>query len=778
MMPDVPGRLRRALSRYVHRSFALLFLLILTCGGTEARAQSATLSGFVTDEADGEPLQGANVVLQQEGASPRGAATGQDGSYVISRIDPGRYEVRISFVGYQPFVDTLDLDADEVRTLNVDLAPVETELGEATVQAEREAGAARVEAGKQTITPREIERLPTPDVSGDLVNYLTTLPGVVSTGDRGGQLFIRGGEPSQNLVLLDGMTIYQPFHLLGFYSAFPSDILRRTDVYAGGYGSQYGGRISSVIDVASRHGNKNRFAGNVSLSPFISSGQVEGPIVPGRVSFLASARRSMLDRGAERLVEQELPFSFYDAFGKVHAELTSKSRLSISGIRTSDRGTLGQTTSETPAQEVRWQNDALGLRYLLLPRVLPVVADLHISYSRLNSELGPQDDPTRASTIESTEARLDAHFPGDDVDVDAGITVRLISLSSGLGGLYQNIELKRVSLDQLANYLQIEFRPSPQLRVQPGVRLQFYHSRFDPYLEPRLRAVWNQGVHQVSGAAGLYHQEIVGLSDRRDAASVFTAWSNIPKVDDDQSDVRAGHVPRAVHAILGYQIRPSSWFEFSVEGYYKSLYNLFVSEWTAFPRFTTRLQPADGRSFGFDVRFEVRRSPFYGFINYGYSNTRYEARQASLELWYGTETLEFRPPHDRRHQVNALASVSLYDFDLSLRWAFGSGLPFSRPIGFDGFVLIDDIVDVTDVPGTRRVIYERPYNGLLPTYHRLDVSLERSFSLGNNVELTAQASVINAYDRSNLFYLDTFTLERSNQLPLIPSFGLEVAFNQ
>ena len=137
--------------------------------------------------------------------------------------------------------------------------------------------------------------------------------------------------------------------------------------------------------------------------------------------------------------------------------------------------------------------------------------------------------------------------------------------------------------------------------------------------------------------------------------------------------------------------------------------------------------------------------------------------------------MSFRPPHDRRHQLNALVSTTFRSVDLSVRWEYGSGLPFTQAFGFDGFALIDDVVDVSEIENSRRVIYERPFNGLLPAYHRRDVSVARTFSVGS-VEVTLQGSLINAYDRNNLFYLDVFTLRRVDQLPLIPSLGLSVDF--
>ena len=235
------------------------------------------------------------MVQRLEGGDPIGGVTNRDGLYLLSRLEPGRYAFAASFVGYITHRDTLELEVDQNRTYSVNLLPQAEAMDEVLVQAERESGAARVTAGQQTVRAADLELVPSPDVSGDLASYLTTLPGVVSTGDRGGQLFIRGGEPSQNLLQLDGMMLYQPFHILGFYSAFPSDILNRSDIYAGGYGAKFGERVSSVIDVWTRDGNKRRLAGGAALSPFVSSINLEGPLIPNKVSFLVSGRTSLLE---------------------------------------------------------------------------------------------------------------------------------------------------------------------------------------------------------------------------------------------------------------------------------------------------------------------------------------------------------------------------------------------------------------------------------------------------------------------------------------------------
>ncbi|MFQ5569103.1 MAG: carboxypeptidase regulatory-like domain-containing protein [Rhodothermales bacterium] len=742
--------------------------LILVAGSvSDVWAQTASVRGFVTQAANGEPLPGANVAVENAAGFRFGAVTNTDGFYAVPGLAPGRYVVRASFVGYQTLVDTLLLAPREVRSLNITLDVTEEALDEVVVEAEQEGRAADVTAGLQTIQPFDIEQVPGPDLSNDFATYLTTLPGVVTIGDQGGRFFIRGGEPSQNLVLLDGMLIYQPFHILSFYSVFPADILNSVDLYAGGFGARFGGRLSSVIDVTTRNGNNRVVAGAATLSPFIVGGRLEGPLdEAGKVTFIASGRQSLIEEGATHLIDQPVPFVFNDFFVKLHGGVIRNSQISLTALRTYDRGIVGEDTGSGLPDEVRWRNEAYGARYLFLPGSLPVLAELMVSYSRFENELGPSQEPLRFSSTSRVNSQANITHYASFADVKWGLFARTLKLSSELGGLYQDLQVEDEFVTEAGLYLEPEFKPNAQWRIAPSLRIHTFPSKRRTFLEPRFRAVWDRGTHQVSAALGWYHQEIVGINDRRDATSVFTAWAAVP----------TGKVPRAFHAIVGYRNRLGPGLEVVVEGYYKRLSNLLIAAWTSFPQLTTRMQQADGRVAGLDLRLELRKRNFYGYINYGLSSVEYTADQAFVKLWFGTETLRFRPAHDRRHQVNMLASTRLLGFDLSARWQFGSGLPFNRALGFDGYLLMDGSVNVFEDKGNRRVIYERPFNGILPTYHRLDVSVERTFTLGR-AGATVQASLINAYDRTNIFYLDIFTLRRADQLPLIPSFGLKIEMN-
>ena len=741
-----------------------LLLLIVGLSASSAWAQSATVRGFVTTASDGEALQGVNVTLDNLGGELYGASADGNGFYLIPRVPPGRYQLRASFIGFETYVDTLDIVAGDRLLVNIAMHTRSVALDEIAVEADRESGAARVTAGLQTGRSREIELIPAPDISGDLVSYLSTMPGVVLMGDRGGQIFIRGGEPTQNLTLLDGMDVYQPFHLLGFYSAFPAEIVSRADIYAGGYGTKFTGRVSAVIDVQTRNGNKRALSASAAVSPFTTSGRLEGPLIKDRVSILGVVRYSLLDQFASQYVNAPLPYTFSDVFGKMHMLLGKNQQLSVTALHTYDSGTLiDEEDFFERNDQIGWRNTALGLRYLVAPQTLSVLGEFLVSYSQLQSEFGPGEIPNRTADLETVNIALNMTNYTRHSEVNWGFFFRAPTSASELDGLFQNLQTRREVSTNAGFYLEPELYLGKGLYVRPGVSFQVYGFS-GGVIEPRVRLRWERGIHHWSAAAGLYQQYIVGLSDRRDATNIFTAWVETP-FDEGT---------RAVHTLLGYRIEPVPWLEISMEGFYKRMKRLFIGAWTPFPSFTTRLQQADGEAVGFDIRLEVRRPWFYGFINYGYSSTLYEINPANPAL---VDPGKFRPPHDRRHQINLLASTSIYGFDLNVRWQFGSGLPYTPVEGFDGFILMDGVVDVRTVRGLPRVIYQSiPYQAQLPAYHRLDVTVDRTFSAPGGVDVTAQVGVLNAYDRANLFTLDLLTARRTDQLPLVPIAGLKVEF--
>jgi len=760
----------------------ILFVLIMAsnCQIQTTFAQTAIFRGFVSDASDGRALPGVNVVLTANDGALLGNATDGDGYFAVVRIPVGTYTFRISYIGYKTISDTLHLKAGDIRTRSFRLEPDQGMLDAVVVEAERPTGAAIITAGKQVIGQVEINRIPIPDVSGDLMAYVQTIPGVVSSGDRGGQLHIRGGTPTQNWVQLDGIPVFQPFHIVGFFSAFPSELIQRADIYAGGFGPQFGGRLSSVMDIYSRSGNKERFAGSVSLAPLLASVHVEGPLGEGQTSFLITARESVADRLLpEGRLKDELPFSFGDQFLKIHSNLGDNGQIGLSVINTHDRGTVDATeinksespdgaVAEGPPNQVAWKNMGIGLRYLILPPTQPFFADLQINLSSMANETGPKGDPERTSDmrrlgISGTVTRDYGHWK-----LRWGAQASNTNLEYSLDGFFQDLESGRSSVIEGALFMEGEIPVGQNLQIVPGLRLSSYPASQTVSPEPRFRATYwpggRSGKYQFNAAFGVYRQELVGLQDHRDAGDVFTAWVVAP----------GNKAPTAVHGIVGWQANLiDAGVDVGLEAYYKGLTDMSIASWSAFPRFNTTLQPAEGRVLGFDARIEWKRGPWYAYGSYGLSFVEYLAMQESFGIWYGEAVQSFNPPHDRRHQLNLVGSYAVGGVTFSARWNFGSGVPFTRPIGFDDWIFMDRLRDVTREPGEYRVLFEKPYQGRLPAYHRLDLTADWKFSYGKT-NGTVMAGAINAYNRANLFYFDLWTLSRVDQLPVIPTLGLKL----
>lgn len=760
----------------------IIALLVVGWGnGSSAWAQTATVRVFIRDAEDRKPLQGVNVVLRDAASGQVGSATDGDGYVSLSRLAPGGYTLRATFIGYSSYEASLDLVANSIVNLSIDLEPSEAALDEVLVESERETGATAIVAGLEVLRPVNIERVPMVGVSGDLVAYLQATPGAVSSGDRGGQLFLRGGESTQNLVLIDGIPVYQPFHILGFYSAFPSDIIDRADVYAGGFGASYGGRLSSVIGVTARNGNKQRVDGSASIAPFLSTIRIEGPVIKNRVSFIASVRESLVEQVMPSIFEQRLDYRFGDRFAKLHALPSASTSWSITALQTSDRGNLAGTfktrrgdvlnvpPSERDSSEVAWDNLALGSRFSFLPPGLPVQAEVAGWFSRTSTRFGVEDEPVRDASVEAIGGEVNLTYVAGRQQLRLGLFGQRSDIQYELGGLFQEIDTNDEQQAEGGLYAESDLFLGALLKLMPGVRVHAFLDKEVTRIEPRLRAEWRPGGvlrgQQVSAAWGLYHQVIVGLTDERDVGNVFTAWASTP-LDD---------IPRAMHVIVGWRMPiVEAGVDVAVEGYHKRLSHLAVPAWSVLPAFTTTLEPGRGTVWGLDARAEVNREQFYGYLGYGLASVEYEAEQEAFSVWFGQPQQRYHPPHDLRHQINAVGRYTLGEVAFSARWQYGSGLPFTRSLGFDDWLLLSGSdVDLRNDPGQVRVLYDRPYRARLPAYHRLDVWLERTFER-ERVNMLVRAGAVNVYNRDNLFYFDLFTLRRVDQLPLTPSIGIKL----
>ncbi|NJD64734.1 MAG: TonB-dependent receptor, partial [Chloroflexi bacterium] len=623
-------------------------------------------------------------------------------------------------------------------------------------------GATQRTQGRQRVQPVDLGRVLQPAASGDVAAYLQRLPGVVAQGDRGGQLFIRGGTPAENMALVDGIMIYQPFHIVGFFSAFPEELVADADFYAGGYGARYSGRTSSVLDVHMRGGNRSRYEASAGASPFLAEATVEGPLNGGQASWIASASRSLIDPTSSFLAGSRQPLEFESQYLKLTSFGEAGSRCSAMGLRTYDEGRMD---AEDRVSRVSWENLVAGGQCIMLfeERMLRLL-EVNFGYSVVRNAAVTRE----ASTFHSSISRLshDAHTTNmiGSVPIQAGYHVYLEMPSFDLAELFANLSASDASIFGANAYFEAGLKPTGRLAVTPGMVVVLApRARF----EPRLRASWQpwgRSTEEITAAAGLYHQDLTGVSDSRDPGSVFIAWTR----------PRDAQPMEAVHLLLGWQQTLASTLHWSVEGYYKRLRNVPVPAWQAIVQYNTVLAKAKGDVYGVDARVEYDRGPLYGFVGYGYGQIRYETAQDNFEAWFGDPVQSFHPPHDRRHTVNAQASLDIGSFTAPLGWQLGSGLPYTQPIGIDDALAIPyDLEDVRSRLGTTRMLLDRPYQGRLPAIHRLDASLKRSFGLGVG-DLDVQLGVINAYDRRNMFYYDIYTGRRIDQLPLVPYLSLRL----
>lgn len=739
------------------------------------RVQGQALQGRVLDAETREGLPGATVLLVRGGDRIAGQIADGAGVFRFDDVLAGQYVLETSFVGYEVRRDTLHVPVD--GPLDILLAPTRTLLEELVVESQR-VNQERYAAGLETIRPSDLARVPMPDVTYDLAGYLLTLPGVVATGDRGGQLFVRGGTPTQNLVLLDGMRIFQPFHVVGFYSAFPADIIAQTDVYAGGFNARYGGRISSVIDIKTRNGNKERVTGSASVAPFVSGLRVEVPILENEASLILSARESIIDRIAPEVIGQELPFRFGDRFAKFHAFLNQTSSVTLTALRTSDTGNLRSGDGSDPSTDIRrstWKNEAYGARYLYIPEDAAVMSEFSVYYSSLQSRYRQTAEDVRDAEVSEFSLNIGFTYLLGANQINFGIfgNTNFFDFTFGRGRSDIN-----TGVSSGGAFFEGRILASEYLQLEPGVRIEAFSRGLRRTIAPRMRLQFlpsgTGSRNRLSLAWGRYHQQIVGLNNEQDVSDVFTVWTASP---------RGTPVPRAVHYIAGWQVRPTRWLELSVEAYRKELSDL------SFPAFADEVgvlaefSQVNGRAEGIDLKAEVATRNVYFAATYGHSEVNYvRPPQLSRSIFLaGTgrsvqlPRLEFNPPHDRRHQVGATFKLTVRAWSLGARWQFGSGLPFTQVNGYYTGLTVDSpaSTDFLSDVGTALVSRSDPYGGRMPTYHRLDISIEHKMPL-KQADLTLQAGVINAYDRANIFEYNIFTGNRVDQLPLIPSLGVRV----
>lgn len=769
--------------------FILVFSFISFVYTQDVQSQDGTIRGFVYEKETGEPVIFTNVYLK---STTYGAATDVNGYFAITKIPPGVYTLMVTYLGFDTLQMEVSVSADEIILKKLYIESGSYTLEQVQVTADREEARTETRTSVVKITPKQINSIPAVGGQPDLAQYLQVLPGVIFTGDQGGQLYIRGGSPIQNKVLLDGMVIYNPFHSIGMFSVFETDILRNADVYTGGFGAEYGGRISSIMDITTRDGNKTRFSGKAGASTFGANLLIEGPIKKmkeggkGSSSFILSAKNSYLEQSSQifykYIDEDGLPFNYTDLYGKISLGGANGSKVNFFGFGFTDR-----VNNYKALSDYHWESYGGGTNFLVIPGNSPVLIEGHLAYSQYEITLEEEASQPRSSSINGFNMGFDfSYFIGKD-ELKYGIEI----LGFKTSYLFYNALGYEISQEENTTELGVYVKykkTAGKWLIEPSFRLQYYASLSDLSLEPRLAMKFNATDRfRVKFAGGFYSQNLISAHSDRDVVNLFNGFlsgtDNLPKNYDGEPIVHK--LQKAQHAILGFEYDLIKNVTVNLEGYYKNFSQLTNINRNKLLDETKNPDESDlitkdfivekGYATGVDftLKYDYKRIYVWVVYSLGYVRRHYEDLDGSIQT--------YAPHYDRRHNINLVASYVFggkFDWEFSARWNYGSGFPFTLTQGYYPLENFSDgiFTDYTTTNEELGILYADINSGQLSEYHRLDIGLKKTISFNKHTRLEINLSVTNVYDRSNIFYRERVTGENVYQLPIMPSAGLMFYF--
>ncbi|MBS1615043.1 MAG: TonB-dependent receptor [Bacteroidetes bacterium] len=769
-------------------------LLVLLCASI-GYAQTGTVKGFIYEKGSGEPVIYTNVWLLGTGY---GVQTDVNGYFSITGIPAGSYTLISTQIGYDSATKEVTIRPGGITTQKLIMSRSGIALDDITVSGRKQERRTLVNAGVTTVTPREMKMLPSAGGEPDIAQYLQVTPGVVFTGDQGGQLYIRGGSPSQTGILLDGVTIYNPFHSIGLFSVFETDAIRSVDIQSAGFNAQYGNRTSAILDIHTRDGNKNRTEGKLSVSPIMARAMLEGPIMKPKdeegssITYLLSVKHSYLDQTSKALYgsfgepfSSGLPYAFTDLYGKVTFSGNSGSKLNLFGFNFDDRAKFLNTQTDATIADFRWTATGGGATFVVSPAGSSALIDGKFAYSKYGidyNETG-QNVP-RSSGISGFEGGINfTNFLPGYSQFKYGLEVSGIATNLS----YTNNFGYGTSLDRqntIASLFAI-FRKnfSEKFIVEPGLRIQYYATldKFSP--EPRIGMKYNITPNlRLKAAAGLYSQNIISTKNDRDIVNFFTGFllspdKTIYKNPATSSDPVQSNLLTAYHILGGVEFDIQH-FEFNLEPWFKDFTQNFELN-----RYKGQVY-ANGSIDNNDFVFETGKA--YGIdFSTKYSNRRlYVWAVMGYQYVDRTDFMQtYPPPFDRRFNANFLAAYTAgkhKDIELSLRYNLGSPFPFTQTQGFyENLNLTSNGIGTNYLQqnGQLGLLYASQVNGgRLSYYHRVDISAKKRFELSKQSNLEATFSITNLFNRNNIFYVNRFDNTRVYQLPIFPSLSLSWNF--
>lgn len=783
-----------------------------------------TVSGFITDKTSKETLIGATILDLPSG---KGAITNEYGFYSLT-LPSGPVELRTGYVGYKPTVIPLNLTCDTV--INIDVSVID-ELSEVTIIGNREIlGVRGSQMSAVDIPIEQIKAVPAMFGETDVLKALQLLPGVQAGTEATAGIYVRGGNPDENLLLLDGVPVYNVSHMFGLFSVFNPDAIKNVTLYKGSFPSHYYGRLSSVVDIRMKDGDLYNYHGNASIGLISSKFNVEGPIIKGKTSFNISARRTYSDIMLNSALwlndrlhftdtdDESMGYYFYDLNIKINHKFSDSDRLYLSWYSGDDdisfdyKGSQGAVDNRTKLKW-RWGNTVTTIRWnhVLGPKLF---MDVSSNYTRYRHRMGiginetdnvkngdSNIDIDMKSGIYDVSARTDFHWsPSYNQDIRFGgsythhiFTPDVINLAinSGNGndsiqplGLNQSYGSHDVTGHEYQLYFEddVELTDVIKTNIGAGYAAFYVNGRHYHSIEPRISARFLITDDLSVKAGYAYMTQYVHLLSNNMINLPTDLW--VPVTDLVEPEHSHQWALGTAYSVEGVA-------DFTLEGYYKQMDNLLeYKEGSSYMTGDTDWQNkvAMGRGWSYGIEFMAQRSvgKFNGWISYTWSKSQRLFDRQDMEINGGRI---FDAKYDRRHKLDITCNYKFNDrFDMSATWLFETGNCGTIYTQYynSGELINDGRKNRTSTLG----YYDNRNNFRLSPTHRLDLGFNWHKNYSDRVKRTINLSIYNAYNNLNPFLVYVYTesnkvnneyneersLRQLTLFPILPSVSYTVTF--
>ncbi|MBU1114541.1 MAG: TonB-dependent receptor [Bacteroidetes bacterium] len=733
-----------------------MFLLLIAFTTQTFSQNIGKIRGTITDEANGEVLAFGNVLIEELNI---GVSTNNKGYYYISSLPVNtNVTLIVSYVGYESKKIVVFVYPNKINKLDIQLSSSSVVLQTVEKIGEKVVEKNETDIGLQRISGRELEAMPK-GVETDVFRSLQYVPGVNFTADMSARYYVRGGDSNQNLVLLNGANVYNSFHAMGLFSIIDPEMINTMEFYKGGYTAEYGGRLSSVLNLITKDGNRTRYSGKAAASFLTAKAVVEGPIPYG--SFIITGRKSHSTSILKKFFNnQTAPFNFYDASFKINfsnPNFLSGSKFVVHGFLSEDKLEFDNPLRE----DYNWTNNILGFSWFQVYDV-PLFSEISYTTNNFQGKVFPNLSSTREKESKLSEHKIDMNYNyifDNKNEIYGGLQITILKTQlymENLLGAYSDINKKGINLSFFLKYKLLQY---DEFGLDLGLRysLAGLTRAGTGFIEPRISFTYTPNpVIAFKAFWGRFQQEITTISNENEVINVFEPYILVPEYLK---------IPKAEHYNAGVTFYFTDKISLVSEVYYKKSIN--ITEINYNKKYASDQDLVSGEAESYGLEHDLNYSNDMMHISVGYT-LAYSYKKVNNWTYY--------PRYDSRHSLNCALEVNIGSgWKSMLTWTYKSGLPYTPIIGYYEKLFFQPGAFNTSIYN-----YYFPYSVLgdknstrLPSYHRMDIGISKIFDL-NYFRLYVDASITNVYNRKNLFYFDRSTGERINMLPFFVSVNVKV----